>query len=377
MISKKLCVVKIGGSLLKDSKSYLESAQKIKEIFIDNNYKTIIVVSAVKGVTDRLINVARGSQEALEFIAEKYLEIARELNSTKIIRRVYEELERLKKVADAINGSGVDLSLYDMLLSFGERISKIVMVGALEIVGVSALELNADSLIITNDVFSDASIDYISTSTNLEKLYSSIIDSPAIPVIEGFIGSTIDGRVTTLGRGGSDYTATTIASLLNIDEVYLVTDVDGIMTADPDIINSAKLVKTMSYKEALEASLHGAKRINPKAFEPLEKFYSSRIIIGSWSRFGTEIVKEIPVELYGPKVIMDKESQNISYIAIVGEGTSTTRFIKKIIEIIDKNNIDVLGIQSYIYRPSLLIYIDSGYKYKTLHLLHRELFEVG
>jgi aspartate kinase len=377
MISKKLCVVKIGGSLLKDSKSYLESAQKIKEIFIDNNYKTIIVVSAAKGVTDRLIHVARGSQEALEFVAEKYIGIARELNSTKIIRRVYEELERLKRVADAINRSGVDLSLYDMLLSFGERISKIVMVGSLEVVGVSALELNADSLIITNDVFSDASIDYISTSTNLEKLYSSVIDSPAIPVIEGFVGSTIDGRVTTLGRGGSDYTATTIASLLNIDEVYLVTDVDGIMTADPDIISSAKLIKIMSYKEALEASLHGAKRINPKAFEPLEKFYSSRIIIGSWSRFGTEIVKEIPVELYGPKVIMNRESQNMSYIAIVGEGTSTTRFIKKVIEIIDKNNIDVLGIQSYIYRPSLLIYIDSGHKYKTLHLLHRELFEAG
>jgi aspartate kinase len=377
MISKKLCVVKIGGSLLKDSKSYLESAQKIKEIFIDNNYKTIIVVSAAKGVTDRLIHVARGSQEALEFVAEKYIGIARELNSTKIIRRVYEELERLKRVADAINRSGVDLSLYDMLLSFGERISKIVMVGSLEVVGVSALELNADSLIITNDVFSDASIDYISTSTNLEKLYSSVIDSPAIPVIEGFVGSTIDGRVTTLGRGGSDYTATTIASLLNIDEVYLVTDVDGIMTADPDIISSAKLIKIMSYKEALEASLHGAKRINPKAFEPLEKFYSSRIVIGSWSRFGTEIVKEIPVELYGPKVIMNRESQNMSYIAIVGEGTSTTRFIKKVIEIIDKNNIDVLGIQSYIYRPSLLIYIDSGHKYKTLHLLHRELFEAG
>jgi aspartate kinase len=377
MISKKLCVVKIGGSLLKDSKSYLESAQKIKEIFIDNNYKTIIVVSAAKGVTDRLIHVARGSQEALEFVAEKYIGIARELNSTKIIRRVYEELERLKRVADAINRSGVDLSLYDMLLSFGERISKIVMVGSLEVVGVSALELNADSLIITNDVFSDASIDYISTSTNLEKLYSSVIDSPVIPVIEGFVGSTIDGRVTTLGRGGSDYTATTIASLLNIDEVYLVTDVDGIMTADPDIISSAKLIKIMSYKEALEASLHGAKRINPKAFEPLEKFYSSRIVIGSWSRFGTEIVKEIPVELYGPKVIMNRESQNMSYIAIVGEGTSTTRFIKKVIEIIDKNNIDVLGIQSYIYRPSLLIYIDSGHKYKTLHLLHRELFEAG
>lgn len=375
MNGKQLCVTKIGGSLLKDSKSYLYSAQKIKEIFIENGYKTIIVVSAAKGVTDKLIEVAKGSQNALNYVNEKYLEIARELNSVKIIRRVEEELKRLKTVANAIGGGGVDLSIYDLLLSFGERISKILMVGALESIGVNALELHANDLIVTNENFSDASIDYISTSANLEKLYSSIIDNPAIPVVEGFIGATMDGRITTLGRGGSDYTATAIASLLNIDRVYLVTDVDGIMTTDPDTIKTAKLVKVMSYRESLEAALHGAKRINPKAFEPLEKFYSSKLVIGSWSRFGTEIVKEIPKELWGPKVIMNRSTQNMPYIAIVGEGTSTTRFIRRVLEVIDENGMDVLGVQSYIYRPSLLIYVSPTYEFKLLSLLHRELFE--
>ncbi len=375
MDSRRLCVIKIGGSLLRDSKSYLESAQKIREVFIENGYKTIVVVSAVKGITDKLIQVAKGSQEALRYVSEKYLEIAKELNSVKIIRRVDEELKRLEIVASAISGGGIDLSLYDLLLSFGERISKILMVGALEAVGVSALELHANELIVTNETFSDASIDYISTSANLEKLYSSIIDNPAIPVIEGFIGSTIDGRITTLGRGGSDYTATTIASLLNIDAVYLVTDVDGIMTTDPDIVENARLVRVMSYRESLEAALHGAKKINPKAFEPLEKFYSSKLIIGSWSRFGTEIVREISRDLWGPKVIMNRESQGVSYIAIVGEGTSSIPFIRRVLEIIDRNGIDIVGIQSYVYRPSLLVYVTPSYELKILRLLHKELFE--
>lgn len=375
MLGRRLCVVKIGGSLLRDSKSYIESAQKIREVFVENGYKAIIVVSAAKGVTDKLVQVAKGSQEALRHIVEKYLEVAKELNSVKVIKRVNEELKRLEIVAGAINRSGVDLSLYDFLLSFGERISKILLVGALEATGVNALELHADELIVTNETFSDASIDYISTSANLEKLYSSIVDSPTIPVMEGFIGSTIDGRITTLGRGGSDYTATAIASLLNIDRVYLVTDVDGIMTADPDIVENAKLVRTMSYRESLEASLHGAKRINPKAFEPLEKFYSSKLIIGSWSKFGTEIVKEIPRELWGPKVIMNRASQDMSYMAIVGEGTSSVQFIRNVLEIIDRNGIEILGLQSYVHRPSLLVYVSSTYELKTLHLLHKELFE--
>lgn len=368
-------MVKIGGSLLRDSKSYIESAQKIKEVFIENGLRAIVVVSAAKGVTDKLIQAAKGSQEALRCVCERYLEIARELNSVKVIRRVGEELKRLEIVASAASGNSADASLQDFLLSFGERISKVLLVGALETVGVNALELRAEELIVTNDKFGDASIDYTSTYSNLEKLYPSIVDTPTIPVMEGFIGSTVNGRITTLGRGGSDYTATTIASLLNIDRVYLVTDVDGIMTADPAVVENARLVKTMSYRESLEASLHGAKRINPKAFEPLEKFYSSKLIIGSWSRFGTEIVRDIPMELWGPKVVMNRAQEGVSYIAVVGEGTSSIRFIRTALEIIDRGGIEIMGLQSYTHRPSLIVYVSPSYELKTLRLLHKELFE--
>lgn len=371
---RSLCVVKVGGSLLRDGRSYIEAAENIKKTFVDADRLPIVVVSAAKGVTDLLIEVAKGSKKHLEAVTEKYLSIASEFSSPKLSRRVHEELEHLKRVANTISGS-FDAALQDLIVSFGERISKILMVEALEHVNVRAVELNARELIITNNIHGDASIDYVATANSLEKIVKPILETSATPVIEGFIGATEDGAVTTLGRGGSDYTATAIASLLGIDDVYLVTEVDGIMTADPALIPSAKIIKVLSYREAMEAALHGAKRINPKAFEPLEKFYGSTVFIGSWRTFGTKIQRELPADLAGPKLVMHKTSGDIPYIAIIGEGVGNTKFLKMIIDIFYEKAFSILGIQSYYYRPSILVYVQKTEELKILRELHKSLFE--
>jgi len=370
---ESLCVIKIGGSLLKDGKSYLEAAKNIKK-FVDEGRLPIVVVSAVKGVTDTLLEVARGVSEKLDKVFDLYIEIAAELGSQKVYKRVLEELELLKRISSSVIG-GYDPVLHDLILSFGERISKILMVEALEVTGVRALELNARELIITDDIHGDATIDYIMTANHLEKLVNSIVSTAAVPVIEGFVGVTEDGRVTTLGRGGSDYTATTIAALLRLNDVYLVTEVDGIMTADPSVIPTARIIKVMSYREAMEAALHGAKRINPKAFEPLEKFYSSVVHIGSWKLFGTKIVQTIPNELRGPKVMMHRALYEMPYIAIIGEGVSDIGFIKKVIDILYDQGIEIMGLQTYYYRPSIIMYVRRGSEVSTLKLLHKKIFE--
>ncbi|MEM0027757.1 MAG: aspartate kinase [Ignisphaera sp.] len=371
---RNLCVVKVGGSLLRDGKSYIEAAENIKKIFVERDRLPIVVVSAAKGVTDLLIEVAKGSKTHLEAVVEKYMSIANEFASPKLSRRVYEELEHLRRVANTISGS-FDAALQDLIISFGERISKILMVEALENANLRAVELNARELIMTNNIHGDASIDYVATANNLEKIINSILETSAIPVIEGFIGATEDGVITTLGRGGSDYTATAIASLLGIDDVYLVTEVDGIMTADPALIPSARIVKVMSYREAMEAALHGAKRINPKAFEPLEKFYGSTVFIGSWRTFGTRIQRELSADLAGPKLAMCKTSGDIPYIAIIGEGVGNTKFLKMIIDILYEKDFNILGIQSYYYRPSILVYVQKTEELKILRELHKSIFE--
>jgi len=372
-MSFKNTVVKIGGSLLRDTATYIDVALNIKKVFIENNYRPFIVVSAAKGITDELINVAKGNKKSLDIVIDRYLDIAKGFSSDKLLRRILQELENLKRIAETLNY--IDLSLLDLILSFGERISKILMVEALENLGVKSVELNAKDIIITNSVYGDATIDYEQTLSNLEKVFLSLRNSMVVPVIEGFIGATPDGMITTLGRGGSDYTATTIASLLGFEDVYLVTDVDGIMTTDPDLIPSARIVRYLSYREALEASMYGAKRINPKAFEPLERFYSSKVLIGSWKMFGTEIVKELPSSLYGPKIIMGKKSSDYSYLAIVGEGVSRTKNIRLVLDVLDSEKIELLGIQAYAYRPSLVLYVDNNDMLKALKSLHKTLFE--
>lgn len=248
-MSFKDTVVKIGGSLLRDTATYIDVALNIKRVFIENGYRPFIVVSAAKGITDELINVAKGNKKSLDIVIDRYLDIAKGFSSDKLLRRILQELENLKRIAETLNY--IDLSLLDLILSFGERISKILMVEALENIGVKSVELNAKDIIITNNVYGDATIDYEQTLSNLEKVFLSLRNSMVVPVIEGFIGATPDGMITTLGRGGSDYTATAIASLLGFEDVYLVTDVDGIMTTDPDIIPSARIVRYMSYREAL------------------------------------------------------------------------------------------------------------------------------
>ncbi len=374
-MSLRNVVVKIGGSLLRDTATYIDVALNIKRVFIENSYRPFIVISAAKGITDSLIDVAKGNRKFLDMVIEKYIDMAKGFNSDKLLRRVLQELENLRKIVETLNY--IDLSLLDLILSFGERISKILMVEALENIGAKSVELNARDIIVTNSVYGDAAIDYEQTLFNLEKVFLSLRDSMVIPVIEGFIGATPSGMITTLGRGGSDYTATTIASLLGFERVYLVTDVDGIMTADPDVIPSAKIVRYLSYREALEASMYGAKRINPKAFEPLERFYSSRVLIGSWKMFGTEIVKELPNDLYGPKIVMGKKSSDYSYIALVGEGVSRTRNIRLVLDVLDSEGIELLGIQAYAYRPSLVLYINNNDMFKALKSLHKTLFEGG
>jgi len=335
--------------------------------------RPIVVVSASKGITDLLLDVAKGRKEVLKEIENRYTSIAREIGSFKLVKRIEEELDKLRRVAEGVGIA--DPVLTDYILSYGEKISKIIMVQALEFNDIRAFELNATDIIVTNNTHGDAVIDYPATAIALEKVYSVIKNHSYVPVIEGFIGRSFEGEVTTIGRGGSDYTATTIASLLKIDKVYLVSDVDGIMTTDPDLVPTARLVKHMSYVEALEASMYGAKGINPKAFDPLVKIYSSNLLIGSWRNIGTMISREISRDFIGPKVIMLKDAGDYAYIAIVGEGVSSAKFVRDLLDTVVKLGIDIKGIQAHIHRPSIVLFVDKSRGREILKILHKAIFE--
>ncbi|MEM0371603.1 MAG: hypothetical protein QXY23_03385, partial [Ignisphaera sp.] len=143
----------------------MEVAQNIKKIFVEKDLRPIVVVSAMKGITDKLLQAARGSREAINEIELRYTEAAREIGSIKLVKRIDEELKNLRRIVESIES--IDLALLDIILSYGEKISKMILVQALELNDIKAFELNAKDVIITNNNHGDALIDYIATSIAL------------------------------------------------------------------------------------------------------------------------------------------------------------------------------------------------------------------
>ena len=158
----------------------------------------------------------------------------------------------------------------DYLISFGERLSDDLVSFALQDLKKKSTALNGKEVgIVTDSNFGESRPLMDTTKIRISKTLGSLLSKKIIPVVGGFAGADQHGNITTFGRGGSNYTATIIASCINADEVWLMSDVDGLMTADPKMVKNAKLLKEVSYAEAIEMAQFGAKQIHPKTFEPL------------------------------------------------------------------------------------------------------------
>lgn len=157
----------------------------------------------------------------------------------------------------------------DYLLSFGEKLSTTIVHASLVDAGVNAVQFSGEEVgIVTDDHYGDATPLMKVTTHRVREKLASRLDEGVTPVVTGYIAATQEGITTTLGRGGSDYTATIIGYALDVDAVWIWTDVDGLMTADPQIESSARTIPSISYAEGLELVYFGAKAMHPKALEP-------------------------------------------------------------------------------------------------------------
>ncbi|PUA33503.1 MAG: hypothetical protein B7O98_03545 [Zestosphaera tikiterensis] len=335
----KFLVVKVGGSILRDSRSYLDVASKIANYPITPNKALIVVVSAAKGVTDNLINACEGDKASLEKVVNFYLEVARDVGGYNLeiaIQKYLKELEGLVRSTTACEGL-----FKDVVLSYGERVSKALLLNALKNEGIKVSDLNAIDLIVARGKSDSVVIDYKATKTRLTPTLAKVLRSSKVALIEGFIASNSEGFTVTLGRGGSDYTASSIASLVNAEEVHLITDVPGVFTADPTYVDNVKVVRNLSLAEALEASRHNVKRLHIKTFEPMRLFNYPRVLkIRSFDSLGTTIsrvsngncsegvVKTIAVKTIGKN----------SEIVLIGEGIrKNIAVIRKTLETLEKS----------------------------------------
>ncbi|MGB7901055.1 MAG: aspartate kinase [Halobacteriota archaeon] len=276
-------VMKFGGTSVADGTMIRQVGELVRSYYDEGN-EIAVVVSAMSGLTDALQTTAeRLTSEYAEIteVAEfvhlvgkrhfdaTYAAIEDEMVITEVISEIETRLEELKNALTGIYHLGelTDRS-YDYVSSFGERLSAPIVSGALKSLKVQSVFLTGgEAGIITDSKHRGARPTEITEQRVYERLVP-LLKVGIVPVVTGFIAFNIHNIITTLGRGGSDYTASIIGSAVEADEIWIWTDVDGIMTADPKLVSNARTLPQVSYAEAMELSYFGAKVIHPKTIEP-------------------------------------------------------------------------------------------------------------
>jgi len=272
----KLQVMKFGGTSVGDASCIERAARIVVEAKREN--AVVAVVSAMSGVTNRLVEAAKraggGDREAgstligelrkqhSAALAAIVSDEARRRDVTGVMNEILAEGQRL------LDGTALLRELtaraLDAISSLGERLCAPIFAGAVAELGVKSGAIAATDLIVTDTFHGGAEPRMDLTSARCEKTLRPLLNDSCVPVVTGFIGATAEGVLTTLGRGGSDYSATILGAALGADEVIIWTDVDGVLTADPRLVPDARTIPEISYREAAELAYFGAKVLHPK-----------------------------------------------------------------------------------------------------------------
>ncbi len=280
--AKPRLVMKFGGTSVGGAEKIRDVSAIICEHAKRNDL--VVVVSAMAGVTDMLIGAATAAshgdesewKDAGRELSRRTQEAANQLVSDGERPRVSAQLANHLKVFDTIcAGFGLVREVtprsMDALSSLGEVLSATLLEATLQSRGLRAKAVDATELIITDDHFGCATPLFAETDLRISGRLGELLEQAVIPVVTGFRGATREGLCTTLGRGASDYTATIVGSALDADEIWIWTDVDGVMTADPRLVATAQIVPEISYGETIELSFFGAKVLHSKAVQPAMK----------------------------------------------------------------------------------------------------------
>lgn len=332
--SPKTLVMKFGGTSVGTS-SAMEQTVRIVESAKKDWDQVVVVTSALSGITNWLIKGAQNScQGDMQFIYQAEAEIrhaheqiADGLISDQVQRKqVKQEISHL--ISDFINlcqaiavlGEATPRAM-DAVASLGERMSVRLLAAALENHGIPAQVVESTQLILTDDCYQNAHPDFKATMKMAPQVLQPVFQAGRVPVVTGFIGSTLGGVVTTLGRGGSDYSAGILATALNADEVWIWTDVDGVMSADPRRVPQARTIPQLTYKEVAELAYFGAKVLHPKTILPVVEAGIKLRICNTFNadHQGTRLVPDNAVEQNGAiKAVTTIDGQKL--ITVEGRG---------------------------------------------------------
>ncbi|HEX8681701.1 MAG TPA: aspartate kinase [Ardenticatenaceae bacterium] len=301
----KRVVMKFGGTSVGNARA-VRNAATLVQAAREEGHQVIVVVSAMRGVTDALISAAtvaaageHGAPEsAKQLLWEKHHEAAADLlghESWGVLGDIEGELSNFANLATATSVLGeVTPRAMDFISSLGERFNALLVAAYLSVQGCPAQAIMADTIIVTDNQFGNANPLLDPTGERTRASLLPMLEAGVVPVVTGFMGATLAGIVTTLGRGGSDYTASILGHALDADEIWIWSDVDGVLTADPRVVADAHPIPQLSYTEAAELAYFGAKVLHPKTVRPaIEKNIPIRMLntfnpthAGTWIRRG-------------------------------------------------------------------------------------------
>jgi aspartate kinase len=377
-------VMKFGGTSVGDG----ARIQTVAEILRANTdrHQVVAAVSAVSGVTDALIRGAKCAAAGEEAFGEIHRALfeqhraaigttvktheaqAHLIASTQTMLAGFENLCRSILVLGELTPRALDA-----VASLGERLVVPIVVQCCRERGLEAEALEASELIVTDDGFTAATPEMNTTREKTRARLLPLLNAGRVPIVTGFIGATRAGIITTLGRGGSDYTATILGSALDADEVWIWTDVDGVMTADPRIVPEAQTIAEISYGEAAELSYFGAKVIHPKTILPASERNIPVRILNTFNPAhpGTRIVREPKTN--GRTVKAITAIRQLSLITVEGRGMQGVPGVaSRVFAAVAREGINVLMISQSSSEQNICFIVQAAETPRALTALERE-----
>jgi aspartate kinase len=327
----------------------------------------LAVVSAMSGVTDLLLGALRhaeaddeaGIESSIRSLSERHEKTCHELlgepaRCDRALAGIRDLIADFRRIAHGMLmlGDRPPKSV-DEAIAIGERLSALMIAEYLESSGIAARAINSAEVIVTDAVFGNATPIMEATRRKAGSLIEPLLATGVLPVLTGFNGATVDGRPTTLGRGGSDFSASILAAALDASELWIWTDVDGIMSADPRSVREARVLDALTYNEAAELAYNGAKVLHPRTLAPL---IERQIPVWSKNSFhrehpGTRIISAVEAPS-GPRAVTSIANVALVSIEPASAAVSGTRLMARALEALADANAEVLALSSSSYRQS-------------------------
>ncbi|MCX7839413.1 MAG: aspartate kinase [Anaerolineae bacterium] len=379
-------VMKFGGTSVNGG----ERIQNVADLVIgyaQQGHTIIVVTSAMSGVTDTLIRAARRAAQgdpsafliAHETLTAQHFAVLDYIVRDETMRRVTHAhitrlLDDFGNLCRSIHVLGeLTPRALDQVASLGERLILPILAQAFRERGIAVEVIEAHELILTDDNFTQASPLMDETRNRARARLMPLLQQGILPITTGFIGATRAGVITTLGRGGSDYTATILGNVLDADEVWIWTDVDGVMTADPRIVPEAQTLAEISYGEAAELSYFGAKVIHPKTISPVAERDIPIRILNTFNPThpGTRIVRNARAN--GRTVKAITVIRNLGQITVEGRGMQGVPGVAaRVFSAVARAAINVLMISQASSEQSICFVVENAHAARAIEVLEKE-----